>query len=109
MPPFGLLPGANLENWFFILKNGNTINATYSTVMEAQNDGAITENVGLFTLTIINFIVVSLFLWIIVQLICGIKDKLKHEENITTMKTCESCKESIKIDANKCKWCHERC
>jgi len=87
------------------LKKGNTVNATYFTVMEAQNDGAITENVGLFILTIINFIVIALFLWIIVQLICGIKDKLKHEEHAKTMKTCESCRESIKIQATKCKWC----
>jgi large conductance mechanosensitive channel len=105
MPPFGLLPGANLENWFYILKSGKTVNATYTTVKEAQIDGAVTENIGPFTLTIVNFIVVALFLWITVQIICGIKEKLRIEHENKTTKTCALCKELIHIEATRCKWC----
>jgi large conductance mechanosensitive channel len=67
MPPFGLIAGSNLENWFYVIRHGKTVNVTYSTVEEAQSDGATTENVGLFVLTIIDFVIIAIFLWILVQ------------------------------------------
>ena len=111
MPPIGLLPGANLENWFILLKHGKTANATYFTIIEAQNDGAITENIGPFFLAIMNFIIITLFLWLIVQLLVGLKDKLylqKIEEEATefiNMIECPGCLESVKRAATRCKFC----
>lgn len=43
-PPFELLLGRSLTNWFYVLKQGKTPGKVYHTLEEAKEDGAITEN-----------------------------------------------------------------
>ena len=43
-PPFELLLGRTLTNWFFVLKQGETPGLEYKTLEQAREDGAITEN-----------------------------------------------------------------
>ncbi|CAG8825661.1 6214_t:CDS:2, partial [Dentiscutata erythropus] len=41
-PPLGLLiHGTNLENFFIVIRHGQTPNAKYNTPQEAQEDGAV--------------------------------------------------------------------
>ncbi|CAB4406831.1 unnamed protein product [Rhizophagus irregularis] len=55
-PPLGLvLHGTNLENYFIVIRPGRNESAVYATPEEAQADGAVTENVGSFLNTVINF------------------------------------------------------
>lgn len=105
MPPFGLLPGANLQNWFIVLKHGTTTNMTYTTIEQAQNDGAVTENIGLFLVNVINFIIIAVLLWLLVMLATGIKEKIQIQHDAINTKMCSECKETIKIEATRCKWC----
>jgi large conductance mechanosensitive channel len=108
MPPIGLLPGANLENWFVLLKHGKNVNVTYSTIQEAQSDGAVTLNIGPFLLHIINFIIIAIFLWLVVQLIVGLKEKIhlqEQEDAMPSTRQCMYCFEDIKIEASVCKHC----
>ncbi|KAF9414156.1 hypothetical protein BGZ94_000508 [Podila epigama] len=66
-PPLGLvISGSNLENYFIVLRHGNTPGKTYQTIAEAQDDGAVTENVGRFIMTGINFLLVGISLFLIV-------------------------------------------
>ncbi|CAG8750420.1 7564_t:CDS:2, partial [Acaulospora morrowiae] len=65
-PPLGLISyGTSLQNYFIVIRPGKTPNATYSTPEQARDDGAVTENVGIFINTIINFVfVVFTLFWI---------------------------------------------
>jgi large conductance mechanosensitive channel len=103
-PPLGLiLHGTNLENYFIVIKPGNTENATYSTPQEAQADGAVTENVGSFINTIINFVLICFTLFWLFYFYSlaneGRKKKEEHEDE------CPWCQELVSKDAVKCKYC----
>jgi hypothetical protein len=37
LPPIGLIVGSNLENWFFVIRHGETPGAKYSTIQEASD------------------------------------------------------------------------
>jgi large conductance mechanosensitive channel len=67
MPPIGLIVGRNFENWFWVIKHGKTPGMDYHTVDEAQSDGAVTENIGIFIQTLINFLLIALVLFCIIR------------------------------------------
>jgi len=112
-PPLGLLvAGANLENWFYVIRAGQTPDAQYNTPAEAQADGAVTENVGHFVIQIINFILVGITLFFIITGANAI-----HRENVRksksspvpgdtpTTQTCEWCKQTVPGSAVRCQFC----
>ncbi len=83
-PIIALLVKKNLENWFYVLRNGRTPGATYcmlfsyllffyphtyflATIAEASADGATTENVGRFCQAIFNFVIIGWILFVIVK------------------------------------------
>ncbi|CAI2170502.1 6810_t:CDS:2 [Funneliformis geosporum] len=102
-PPLGLvLHGSNLENYFIIIKPGNTQNATYNTPAEAQKDGAVTENIGSFLNTVINFLLVCGTLFWIFYAYSIIKESKKEEDDEDP---CPWCQELVSKDAVKCKYC----
>jgi len=108
-PPLGLvLHGTNLENYFVIIRPGNTPNATYNTPEEAQADGAVTENVGSFVNSIINFLFIAFTLFWIVYGYSKFKEareKLDHEKKQTDTEPCPWCKASVPKGAVKCQFC----
>ncbi|RIA98553.1 large conductance mechanosensitive channel protein [Glomus cerebriforme] len=102
-PPLGLiLNGANLENYFIIIRPGRSGNDTYSTPEEAQADGAVTENVGAFLNTIINFFLVCFTLFWIFYLLNVIHEAKKKKDDTDP---CPWCQELVPKDAVKCKYC----
>jgi hypothetical protein len=43
MPPIGLIFGNNMQNLFFVIKQGRNATEKYATLAEAANDQAVTE------------------------------------------------------------------
>ena len=65
-PPMGLFLGANFEHVFIVLRQGAT-NKTYKTVKEAQEDGAVTENIGNFMEVFFKFLTVAAALYVVIR------------------------------------------
>ncbi|KAG0379685.1 hypothetical protein BGX24_012135 [Mortierella sp. AD032] len=122
-PPLGLLiAGSNLENWFIVIKEGNP-KGPYNTIEEAQSFGAVTENVGRFIMTAINFVLVAVTLFLIIftatrfrswrekrrqeKLSNGEVDATKpeHVEASGATKTCQWCNANVPVAAVKCMYC----
>ena len=72
MPPIGIvLGGVNFSDFFINLSGGS-----YASLAEAQEAGAATINYGLFTNTVIDFLIVAFVIFLIVRQI----NKLKKQE-----------------------------
>jgi len=106
-PPLGLaLHGTNLENYFIVIRPGKNESAEYATPEEAQADGAVTENIGSFFNTVINFFMVCFALfWIFYfySLINEAREAKKVVKDETD--PCPWCQELVPKDAVKCKYC----
>ncbi|KAF9938886.1 hypothetical protein BGZ67_010289 [Mortierella alpina] len=103
-PPLSLwATGTNLENSFIVLRHGKTPNKKYATYLEAQADGAVTENTGHFLKSCLNFLVIAFFLFWIVKAVHNVrKEKIRPPPK---EKTCNWCRESIALEAFRCKFC----
>ncbi|KAF9282902.1 hypothetical protein BGZ68_005685 [Mortierella alpina] len=103
-PPLSLwATGTNLENSFIVLKHGRTPKKKYATYQEAQADGAVTENTGHFLKSCLNFLVIAFFLFWIVKAVHNVrKEKIRPPPK---EKTCNWCRESIALEAFRCKFC----
>ncbi|KAF9107703.1 hypothetical protein BGX29_005220 [Mortierella sp. GBA35] len=67
-PPLSLwATGTNLEHSFIVLRQGRTLGKKYDTYLEAQEDGAVTENTGHFLKACLNFLIIAFFLFWIVK------------------------------------------
>ncbi|KAF9011489.1 hypothetical protein CPC16_001999 [Podila verticillata] len=125
-PPLGLLiSGSNLENYFIILRKGRTPNPDYKTPAEAQADGAVTENVGLFIMNGINFLLVGVSLFLIVFTANRLRDFRKSRRSKKhgalpesaddtkpepapasgATQTCPWCNGNVPVKAVKCMYC----
>jgi len=116
-PPLGLLvSGSNLENWFYVIKQGKHKDLKYSTPSEAQADGAVTENVGHFLVQIINFVLVGITLFFIVTGANAVhREHLRVEKakaaagvptnDVPSTQTCEWCKQTVPGNAVRCQFC----
>ncbi|KAG0061779.1 large-conductance mechanosensitive channel [Linnemannia elongata] len=123
-PPLGLvIAGSNLENWFIVLKYGKRGKVEYNTPEEAQNDGAVTENVGRFLMTAINFLLVAITLFLIIfiatrfrswrlsrrqkKISNGDVDATKPDDADASgaTKTCQWCNANVPVAAVKCMYC----
>ncbi|KAF9360685.1 hypothetical protein BGX26_008188 [Mortierella sp. AD094] len=103
-PPLSLwAAGTNLENSFFVLRQGRTPGKVYATYQEAQADGAVTENTGQFLKACLNFMLIAFFLFWIVKAVHKIRqEKIRPPPK---EKMCNWCRESIHLEAFRCKYC----
>ncbi len=103
MPPIGLLLGkVDFSNIFFVLKEGK-VAGPYASVAAAKAAGAVSINLGLFINTIVNFLIVSLAVFILVKNIN--RFRRKEEAEAPTKKDCPFCLSSIPIKAIRCPFC----
>ncbi|KFH68576.1 hypothetical protein MVEG_05387 [Podila verticillata NRRL 6337] len=104
-PPLSLwATGTNLENSFFVLRHGRTPGKKYATYLEAQADGAVTENTGQFLKACCNFLAIAFMLFWIVKGVHSIRrEKIKPPPK---EKTCLWCGEQIRLEAFRCRYCH---
>ena len=105
-----------MENWFIVLRQGQTVGKKYQTIDEAQQDGAVTENVGRFLQVSLNFVLVAITLFFIIFAVKKISDyraarreKMdgKPEPGPATgaTQTCPWCGSNVPVKAVKCMFC----
>src|SRR5438132_171733 len=102
MPPIGVLIGKHdVSDYFVNLSGGH-----YDTLAAAKAAGAATINYGLFTNTIVDFIIVAFAVFIAVRQM--IKMTRKPAEKATpNMRDCPQCLSAIPAAAKRCKFCAE--
>lgn len=71
----GLGAQTNTPNLFIVLVKGKNYNGTYNTLKDAENDGAVTLNYGIFLHVFFDLIIVSLLLYIFMKILSKIKKK----------------------------------
>ncbi|NUO08426.1 MAG: large-conductance mechanosensitive channel protein MscL [Candidatus Brocadia sp.] len=100
MPPIGPLLGrVDFSNLFI-----NLSGTSYSSRKEAQAAGAPTINYGVFTNTIIDFIIVAFAIFMLIKLI----NKLSRPATPPTppaTKVCEFCISNVPVKATRCPYC----
>ncbi|KAF9349271.1 hypothetical protein BGX34_001887 [Mortierella sp. NVP85] len=116
-PPLGLvISGSNLENWFIVLRQGQTPGKKYQTIDEAQQDGAVTENVGRFLQVSLNFVLVAITLFFIIFTVKKVSDyrAARREKRdgkpdpapaTGATQTCPWCGSNVPVKAVKCMYC----
>jgi large conductance mechanosensitive channel len=100
MPPIGHLLGHVNFTDFFISLNGKH----YDTLNAAKGDAAPTINYGLFVNTVINFLIVAFFVFLLVQQVNRWTRKPEPAAAAAT-KECPQCAMSIPIQAKRCPHC----
>lgn len=101
-PPIGaLLSGADFQNLFVVIEP-HAEGATYASVAEASEAGAVTLNYGLFINNVLNFLLVAFVVFLLVKAI----NKLRRPaETELTTKECPFCKREIALLAIRCPEC----
>ena len=98
------LSDSSFIDLFVILETGAN-KTEYTTLEEAQTDGAVTFNYGNFIQILINFITLSVGVFMVFQLY----ERLRKKEAETEARVCPECCEEIKKEAKRCKHCSAIC
>ena len=110
MPPIGLLLGrVDFANLYVILKEGKTP-GPYESLTAAKAAGAISINYGVFIMTIINFLIIALAVFILVGIVTRMEKQFEKPQPTTapavpTTKECPYCYSIIPIKATRCPNC----
>lgn len=100
MPPIGLLVGkVNFANLYI-----NLSRTAYDSLAAAQEAGAPTINYGLFINAVINFLIVSLVIFLVVRQVNKLSRKPEAPPAPKT-KSCPYCFTDIPIQATRCPHC----
>ena len=98
MPPIGLLLGKVDFSGLFLNLSGTP----YASLAEAQAAGAPTINYGLFINTVVDFLIVALVIFLVVQQANRLARK---PEAAPATKECPHCSTAIPIKATRCPHC----
>jgi len=98
MPPIGLaLGGVDFSNLFI-----NLSKTPYATLAEAQVAGAPTLNYGVFVLTVIDFLIVALVVFLLVRAV----NRMQRPKPVApTTKECPYCLSIVPLKATRCPHC----
>jgi large conductance mechanosensitive channel len=102
MPPLGLVLGkVDFSNLFL-----NLSHTAYATLGEAQKAGAPVIKYGLFVNTAIDFLIVSLVIFLVVRFANRLQQRLHEEPKAApTTKECPFCLSVIPLKATRCAHC----
>lgn len=100
MPPIGRLLGHVDFSGLFI----NLSDKTYDTLAVAKAAGAPTLNYGIFLNSVVNFVIVALVVFLVVQQINRLTKK-PAPPAVPTTKDCPQCAMSIPLAAKRCGHC----
>lgn len=101
MPPIGLLVGKVDFSNLFVTLHGQQ----YTTLAQAKAAGATTLNYGIFSNTVINFVIVTFAVFLFIREINRFKRKPAPAPEAPTTKECEFCFSSIPLKASRCPQC----
>jgi large conductance mechanosensitive channel len=100
MPIVGLFLGkVDLSNLFIALGGGN-----FNTVQEAKKAGVATINYGLFINNIIDFLIITLSIYIVFKQMIKLTKKNENNSEVQT-KECQYCLNDINVKAIRCPSC----
>ncbi len=112
MPFIGLATGGvNFSEQFVVLKlaDGVPEGTTYASLELAREAGATIFAYGSFITAVVNFIIMSLVIFMMVKFINRLTSSAKKEKAAPapapTTKKCPYCRSEIAIDATKCPHC----
>ncbi len=106
MPPIGLLLGkVDFSNLFAVLKEGGKAAGPYTSLVEAQEAGAVTINYGVFINTLVSFLIISLAIFMIIRNINKLRRQQAAPPEEPTTKECPFCFSQIPIKAVRCPNC----
>lgn len=97
---FGSVTSAFVDNILMAIIGAVTAGIDFSKITITIL--GVTLGVGIFLNSIIKFLIISFFMFLIVKEFNKLK---KHEKAKVTTKTCEYCKSKIDIDATRCPHC----
>src|SRR6267143_1367049 len=100
MPPIGRLLGPVDFSGLFINLSGKS----FETLAEAKKVGAATLNYGLFLNTVINFLIVALAVFLLVQQVNRLAPKPAPASAPAT-RDCPYCLSAVPVKATKCAHC----
>lgn len=107
-PLIGLATGGlNFTNQFLVLREGAG-DGPYNTLAQAQADGAVTLNYGLFLNATLSFMIVAFATFVLIRNINRLKNLYSqpHEAALSpTVKSCPYCISKIPIAATRCPAC----
>jgi large conductance mechanosensitive channel len=100
MPPIGkAIGGVDFVNLFITLGPEH-----YATLADAKKAGAATINYGVFLNTILEFIIVAFFIFLLVRQINVIRNRNRTADAPST-KECPHCFSTIPLQATRCPNC----
>ncbi len=108
MPPIGMALGNVNFNDLYIQLNKAAVSIPAGTSLAAAREqGAVVLAYGAFLMTIINFLIIAFFVFLLVKGINKLRDMSKKEEAAAepTSKVCPFCKSEIHIEASRCPHC----
>lgn len=107
MPPLGMLLGkVDFNNLYIQLNKASVSLPKGTTLAAAQEQGAVVIAYGSFLMTIINFLIIAFFIFLLVKGVSKLSDVTKKEEAAEpTTKTCPFCINEIPVDAIRCPHC----
>jgi len=101
MPPIGLVLGkVDFKELFFALDG-----KTYATLAEAKKAAAPVIAYGSFLNTVVNFLIVAFFIFLVVKSAERLKRPAPVVEAAATTKKCPFCASAIPIEAVRCPMC----
>jgi len=105
MPPIGLLLGnVDFSNLFLVLKEGK-VTGPYASLAASKAAGAVSINIGVFINTVINFIIVAIAIFLLIQNVNRMKRKEEAPPSVPTTKECPHCFTTISVKATRCPHC----
>ena len=107
MPPLGMLLGKVDFNNLYIQLNKAAVSLPKGTTLAAaQEQGAVVIAYGSFLMTILNFLIIAFFIFLLVKGVSKLSDVTKKEEVAEpTTKTCPFCISEIPVEATRCPQC----
>lgn len=103
MPIITLLTGGkNVNNLFVALSDTKGI--VYNSIEAAKEAGVSTLNYGLFIQTLIDFLIIALFIFIFIKAINSMKKK-EVAAPAPAPRLCPYCKQAVATDATRCPHC----
>jgi len=102
MPPLGILLGQVDFSQLYINLSGGE----YASLTRAKEAGALTLNYGQFMTTVLDFLIVSVIMFVVVRQL----NRLRNQKEPPTKSTqnCPECTSTIPIEATRCPECTSR-